>query len=153
MTTHNANTKTQQNTHCSYTRNTCTRLTQLYNWLIQSYNNIINKRKPRTATRNRNRGVFILIHTELEQHITQIERVNNRIMYITLQNKTTQIPITILNTRMHHRGKVKRGKRTLATNKQYTRNTEETHNNPAHRCKWADRETKTARTNSAKNNR
>ena len=30
-------------------------------------------------------GVAILIHNELEQHITHITRINNRIMHLTLQ--------------------------------------------------------------------
>lgn len=43
-------------------------------------------------------GVAILIHNDLEQHITHIEQINNRTMHLTLQSNKTHTPITILNT-------------------------------------------------------
>ena len=40
----------------------------------------------------------ILIRNDLQQHITHITQINNRIMHLTLQSKKSHKPITILNT-------------------------------------------------------
>jgi len=51
--------------------------------------------------------VAILVHKDLEQHITHIAKINNRIMHITLQSQKSHTPITILNTYAPHSGKSK----------------------------------------------
>ena len=53
-------------------------------------------------------GVAILIHNELEQHITHITRINNRIMHLTLQSQNSHRPKAILNTYASHSGKGKK---------------------------------------------
>ena len=52
-------------------------------------------------------GVAILIHEDLEQHITHIHRINHRIMKITMHSEESHTPVTIINTYAPHQGKTK----------------------------------------------
>ena len=49
-------------------------------------------------------GVAILVHEELEHHIVNLKRINERIMQLTLHSKHSHTPLTILCTYAPHGG-------------------------------------------------
>ena len=49
----------------------------------------------------------ILVHEELEHHIVNIQRINARIIQVTLHSKNSHTPLTILCTYAPHSGKTK----------------------------------------------
>ena len=56
-------------------------------------------------------GVAILIHEELEHHIVNIKRTNERIIQVALHSKNSHTPLTILCTYAPHSGKTKMEKK------------------------------------------
>ena len=56
-------------------------------------------------------GVAILIHMELEHFISNIQRIDHRIMTITLHDQPKDIPITIAVTYAPHKGYSQKEKR------------------------------------------
>ena len=85
-------------------------------------------------------GVAILIHTELAHYISNIQRIDHRIMTVTLHDKPEDIPITIMVTYAPHTGYSKKEKAEHWQNGKHTYpDTETTPNNLVCRCKWTTR--------------
>jgi len=49
-------------------------------------------------------GVSILIHTDMQQHIHQITRVNRRILTIATKSHAKSIPVTVATSYASHKG-------------------------------------------------
>ena len=55
-------------------------------------------------------GVAIMVHEDLESHISHIHRIDHRIIKITLQSTESHTPITIINTYAPHTGRSQKEK-------------------------------------------
>ena len=78
-----------------------------YNYKYNGYR-IITSASKNTTGNNTNGmtrgGVAIMIHQEMEQYISNINRIDHRIMTVTLQDTPKDIPITIVVTYAPHTG-------------------------------------------------